>query len=114
VREFDYIVVGAGSSGCVVANRLSADPSVRVLLIEAGGSDRKMNVRIPVAFGKQFRTDLDWNYMSEPEPSLIGRSMYLPRGRSLGGSRSMDAMIYLLGHRADHYGGVEGAAPRWS
>src|ERR1700761_8926986 len=78
--EFDYVIVGAGSAGCVLANRLSADPSTRVLLLEAGGSDRKMNIRIPVGFAKQFRTDLDWNYDSEPEPSLIGRSMYLPRG----------------------------------
>src|SRR3954447_9973292 len=100
MADYDYIVVGAGSSGCVLANRLSADPSVRVLLLEAGGSDRKMNIRIPITFAKQFRTDLDWNYMSEPEDSLIGRSMYLPRGRSLGGSSSMNAMIYIRGRRS--------------
>ena len=100
MADYDYIVVGAGSAGCVLANRLSADPSVRVLLLEAGGSDRKMNIRIPITFAKQFRTDLDWNYMSEPEESLIGRSMFLPRGRSLGGSSSMNAMIYMRGHRA--------------
>jgi choline dehydrogenase-like flavoprotein len=97
---YDYIVVGAGSAGCVLANRLSADPSVRVLLLEAGGSDRNMNIRIPAGFAKQFRTDLDWNYDSEPEPTLHGRSMYLPRGRSLGGSSSMNAMIYMRGHRS--------------
>src|SRR3954454_2140639 len=100
MADYDFIVVGAGSAGCALANRLSADPSVRVLLLEAGGSDRKMNIRIPVGFAKQFRTDLDWNYESEPEPSLIGRSMYLPRGRSLGGSSSMNAMIYMRGHRS--------------
>jgi choline dehydrogenase-like flavoprotein len=99
MASYDYIVVGAGSAGCVLANRLSADASARVLLLEAGGSDRKMNIRIPVGFAKQFRTDLDWNYTSEPEPSLIGRSMYLPRGRSLGGSSSMNSMIYMRGHR---------------
>ena len=111
MADFDYIVVGAGSAGCVLANRLSADPSVRVLLLEAGGSDRKMNIRIPVGFAKQFRTDLDWNYMSEPEPSLIGRSMYLPRGRSLGGSSSMNAMIYIRGHRSifDAWASEDGA-----
>src|SRR5215217_7854532 len=98
MATYDYIVVGAGSSGCVLASRLSADPAVRVLLLEAGGSDRSMNVRIPAAFAKQFRTDLDWNYDSEPEGSLNGRSMYLPRGRSLGGSSSMNAMIYMRGH----------------
>jgi choline dehydrogenase-like flavoprotein len=113
--EYDYIVVGAGSAGCVLANRLSADPSVRVLLLEAGGSDRKMNIRIPLTFAKQFRTDLDWNYDSEPEPSLIGRSMYLPRGRSLGGSSSMNAMIYMRGHRSvfDAWAEEDGAAG-WS
>ena len=111
---YDYIVVGAGSTGCVLADRLSADPSVRVLVLEAGGSDRKMNIRIPVAFGKQFRTDLDWDYTSEPEPSLIGRSMYLPRGRSLGGSSSMNAMIYIRGHRSDFDGWAEAGATGWS
>ena len=115
MAEYDYIVVGAGSAGCVLANRLSADPSTRVLLLEAGGSDRKMNIRIPVGFAKQFRTDLDWNYDSEPEPSLIGRSMYLPRGRSLGGSSSMNAMIYMRGHRSiyDAWANEDGATG-WS
>jgi choline dehydrogenase len=115
MADYDYIVVGAGSAGCVLANRLSADPSVRVLLLEAGGSDRKMNIRIPVGFAKQFRTDLDWNYDSEPEPSLIGRSMYLPRGRSLGGSSSMNAMIYMRGHRSvyDTWASEDGATG-WS
>jgi choline dehydrogenase len=99
----------------VLANRLSADPSVRVLLLEAGGSDRNMNIRIPLTFAKQFRTDLDWNYDSEPEPSLIGRSMYLPRGRALGGSSSMNAMIYMRGHRSvyDAWANEDGATG-WS
>ncbi|MBV9212459.1 MAG: GMC family oxidoreductase N-terminal domain-containing protein [Actinobacteria bacterium] len=110
----DYVIVGAGSAGCVLANRLSADPGVRVLLIEAGGSDRKLNIRIPVGFAKQFRTDLDWGYTAEPEPSLIGRSMYLPRGRSLGGSSSMNAMIYMRGNRGDFDGWAENGAPGWS
>ena len=111
---YDYVIAGAGSAGCVLANRLSADPGVRVLLLEAGGSDRKMNIRVPVGFAKQFRTDLDWNYVSEPEPSLIGRSIYLPRGRSLGGSSSMNAMIYLRGHRTDFDGWAANGAPGWS
>ena len=101
MSTYDYVIVGAGSAGCVLASRLSADPSVSVLLLEAGGSDRKLNVRIPTAFAKQFRSDLDWNYSAEPEPNLIGRSIYLPRGRSLGGSSSMNAMIYIRGHRSD-------------
>src|SRR4051812_2456154 len=101
MSSYDYVIVGAGSAGCVLANRLSADPSVRVLLLEAGGSDRKLNIRIPTAFAKQFRSDLDWNYSAEPEPNLIGRSIYLPRGRSLGGSSSMNAMIYIRGPPRD-------------
>src|SRR3954468_13581157 len=115
MADYDYIVVGAGSAGCVLANRLSADPSVRVLLLEAGGSDRKLNIRIPVGFAKQFRTDLDWNYTAEPEDSLIGRSMYIPRGRSLGGSSSMNAMIYMRGHRSvyDAWAEEDGASG-WS
>src|SRR4051812_22690584 len=100
--EYDYVIVGAGSAGCALANRLSADPSVKVLLLEAGGSDRNLNVRIPVGFAKQFRTDLDWGYSSEPEPNLIGRSMYLPRGRSLGGAGSVKAMIYMRGQRGKY------------
>ncbi|MDQ4041018.1 MAG: FAD-dependent oxidoreductase [Actinomycetota bacterium] len=115
MAEHDYVVVGAGSAGCVLANRLSADPSVRVLLLEAGGSDRNMNVRIPIGFAKQFRTDLDWAYTAEPDPNLIGRSMYLPRGRCLGGSSSMNAMIYMRGHRHDYdTWASELGAPGWS
>ncbi|MEX2196605.1 MAG: GMC family oxidoreductase N-terminal domain-containing protein [Thermoleophilaceae bacterium] len=98
---YDYIVVGAGSAGCVLANRLSADGS-RVLLLEAGGSDRKLQVRAPAAFPAQFQTAVDWNYMSEPEPGLHHRRLFLPRGRMLGGSSSMNAMLYIRGNRADY------------
>jgi len=113
--SYRYVVVGAGSAGCALANRLSEEPSSRVALIEAGGSDRKLNIRIPVTFAKQFRTGLDWGYTSEPEPALIGRSIYLPRGRSLGGSSSMNAMIYMRGHRSifDAWA-TERGAPGWS
>jgi choline dehydrogenase len=113
VESYDYVIVGAGSAGCVLANRLSADQGIRVLLLEAGGSDRKLNIRIPVGFAKQFRSDLDWNYVAEPEPNLIGRSIYLPRGRSLGGSSSMNAMIYVRGHRSDFDGWAEAGATGW-
>ena len=100
--DFDYIVIGAGSAGCVLANRLSADPTHRVLLLEAGGSDRHMNVSIPAAFSNLFATDRDWNYYTQPEHCLANRQVYVPRGKMLGGSSSMNAMIYIRGHRADY------------
>src|SRR3954447_2574033 len=101
MESFDYVIVGAGSAGCVLANRLSAD-GPRVLLLEAGGSDRKISVRAPAAFPATFQTPLDWNYMSEPEPALHGRRISLPRGRMLGGSSSMNAMMYIRGNRSDY------------
>jgi len=99
---YDYVIVGAGSAGCVLANRLSADPSTRVLLLEAGGRDRSPNIKIPAAFPKQFHTKLDWDYNTEPEPHVDGRSLYIPRGKSLGGSSSMNAMLYVRGRPLDY------------
>jgi choline dehydrogenase len=98
----DYIVVGAGSAGCVLADRLTEDPATRVLLIEAGGHDRSPNIKIPAAFAKQFHTKLDWDFSTEPEPHIDGRSLYVPRGRSLGGSSSMNAMLYVRGRPLDY------------
>src|SRR3954452_11273857 len=98
----DYVVVGAGSAGCVLANRLSEDPSVQVLLVEAGGKDRSMNIKIPAAFPNQFHTKLDWDYFTEPEPHVDRRSLYIPRGKSLGGSSSMNAMLYVRGRPFDY------------
>src|SRR5207248_3649103 len=77
-RVHDYVIVGAGSAGCVLANRLSEDPSTRVLLLEAGGRDRSLNIPIPAAFSKQFHTKLDWDYATVPEPHVDGRTLYLP------------------------------------
>src|SRR5437868_3441723 len=99
---YDYIVVGAGSAGAVVAARLSEDRGTRVLLLEAGGSGRDPNVQIPVAFSKQFRTKLDWDFYAEPEPHLGGRTVYHPRGKMLGGSSGQNLMIYIRGHRSDY------------
>ena len=99
---FDYIVVGAGSAGCVLAHRLTEDPATRVLLIEAGGRDRSPNIKIPAAFAKQFHTKLDWDFSTEPEPHVDGRSLYVPRGKSLGGSSSMNAMLYVRGRPLDY------------
>lgn len=98
----DYVIVGAGSAGCVLAARLSEDPSARVLLLEAGGSGRHPNISIPVAFGKQFRTKLDWDLATEPEPHCDGRSLYVPRGKGLGGSSAMNAMLYVRGRPLDY------------
>jgi choline dehydrogenase len=101
-QPFDYVVVGAGSAGCVLANRLTEDGATRVLLIEAGGRDRSPNIKIPAAFAKQFHTKLDWNFSTEPEPHVDGRSLYVPRGKSLGGSSSMNAMLYARGRPLDY------------
>ncbi|HEY6759487.1 MAG TPA: GMC family oxidoreductase N-terminal domain-containing protein, partial [Baekduia sp.] len=98
----DYVVVGAGSAGCVLANRLTEDPSIRVLLIEAGGRDRHPNIKIPAGFAKQFHTKLDWDYATEPEPHCDGRSLFIPRGKALGGSSSMNAMLYVRGRPLDY------------
>jgi choline dehydrogenase len=97
----DYVIVGAGSAGCVLANRLTAR-GLRVLLIEAGGSDRKLPVKAPAAFPELFQGTSDWNFVSEPEPGLYGRRWYLPRGKLLGGSSSMNTMLYIRGNRADY------------
>jgi choline dehydrogenase-like flavoprotein len=112
--SWDYIIVGAGSSGSVVAARLSEDPSVRVLLIEAGGSHRHPNVMIPAAFAKQFHTNRDWDYLTEPEPYIDNRRIYQPRAKSLGGCSTMNAMIYIRGNRADYDGWVRDGATGWS
>ena len=99
---FDYIIVGAGTAGCVLASRLSEDRHTRVLLLEAGGPDRKKEIRIPLAFSRLFRSEIDWNYSTESEPHLANRRLYWPRGKVLGGSSSMNAMIYIRGNPADY------------
>jgi choline dehydrogenase len=101
---YDYVIVGAGSAGCVLANRLSADPGVRVALVEAGGEDRKQEIRIPAAFSKLFKTPLDWNFTTSPQKHLADRDLYWPRGKMIGGSSSINAMMWVRGHRADYDG----------
>jgi choline dehydrogenase-like flavoprotein len=98
----DYVIVGAGSAGCTLAARLTEDPSVSVTLVEAGGKGRHPNISIPAAFANQFRTKLDWDYNTEPEPHCDGRSLYIPRGKGLGGSSSMNAMLYVRGRPLDY------------
>ena len=99
---YDHVVVGAGSAGCVVAARLSENPRAKVLLLEAGKPDAKQEIRIPAAFSKLFHSAYDWDYRTEPEPATANRPRYWPRGKVLGGSSSLNAMMYVRGHRSDY------------
>ena len=111
----DYIIVGAGSAGCVLAGRLSEEPDVEVLLLEAGGPDTADEVRIPAAFPIMFKSaTLDWDLLGEEEPGLGGRRLYLPRGRVIGGSSSINAMIYLRGNPLDYDDWAAGGCQGWS
>jgi choline dehydrogenase len=85
---YDYIIVGAGSAGCVLASRLSEDPDVQVLVVEAGGPDALDSIHVPIAFGQLFKTAVDWDYSTAPEPMCNGRRIYQPRGKTLGGCSS--------------------------
>jgi choline dehydrogenase len=112
--EYDFIVVGAGSAGCVVAARLSENEKHRVLLLEAGTARQPIASRIPAAFSKLFKTRHDWAYYTEPEPALGGRRLYIPRGKLLGGSSAMNAMIYIRGNPLDYDGWAREGAKGWS
>ena len=98
--SFDYIIVGGGSAGCVLANRLSASGEHRVLLLEAGGEDRNPWIHIPIGYGKLFKNaKVNWLYESEPEPELEGRRILQPRGKVLGGSSSINGLVYIRGQK---------------
>ena len=111
--SYGYVIVGAGSAGCVLANRLSADPACRVALLEAGGPDRAREIRIPAAFTKLLLTEYDWNYRTTRQPQLSDRELYWPRGKTLGGSSSMNGQAWTRGHRVDYDGWAE-SCPGWS
>jgi choline dehydrogenase-like flavoprotein len=110
----DYVIVGAGSAGCVLAGRLSEDPDVSVVLLEAGGPDAAAELHVPAMFPLAFKSSLDWDLYGEEEPGLGGRRLYLPRGRVIGGSSSINAMIYLRGHRADFDEWASSGCAGWS
>ena len=103
--EFDFVIVGGGTAGCLLANRLSADPKVNVLLIEAGGSDRRFWVNVPIGYLYNMgNPEVDWCFKTEPDPGLNGRSLGYPRGKVLGGCSSINGMIYMRGQAADYDG----------
>ncbi len=112
--QYDYIIIGAGSAGCLLANRLSAEPSRKVLLLEAGKRDRHPNIHVPLSFSKLFRTAYDWGDDTAPQQQMGSRPMFQPRGKVLGGSSSINAMIYIRGHRLDYDGWAEAGNPGWS
>jgi len=110
----DYVIVGAGSAGCVLAGRLSEDPDASVLLLEAGGPDTAFEIHVPAMFPIMFKSGLDWDLTGEEEPGLGDRRLYLPRGRMIGGCSSINAMIYLRGNRADYDEWAANGATGWS
>lgn len=114
-EEFDFIVIGAGSSGCVLANRLSAHARHTVLLLEAGGPDRSPWIHVPIGYGKTiFDGRINWRYETEPEPELGKRRVYWPRGKVLGGSGSVNGLVYIRGQREDFDGWAAQGNPGWS
>ncbi|WP_375504046.1 GMC family oxidoreductase [uncultured Nostoc sp.] len=114
MTQYDYIVIGAGSAGCVVANRLTEDRQTTVLLLEAGNPDTKPEIHIPLECTRLPGTEVDWGYFSEPEPYLNNRQIFCPRGKVLGGSSSINFLVYIRGNRHDYDHWQELGNPGWS
>ena len=101
-NRYDYIIIGAGSAGCVLANRLTKNKNHTVLLLEAGGPDNNINLHIPGAYLKIHKSPQDWGFWSEKQTNVLDRKIYLPRGKTLGGSSSTNAMAYVRGNSEDY------------
>ena len=113
--SYDFVIVGAGSAGCVLANRLSADPRRRVLLLEAGGRDAHPFIHMPAGIARLVHNRrINWHYSTQPEPALNGRCLYWPRGKVLGGSSSINAMCYVRGQPQDYDDWAGNGAAGWS
>lgn len=114
MSDYDYIIVGAGSAGCVLANRLSQNPANRVLVLEAGGSDRSPLIQVPLGYGLTFSDPrYNWMYDTQPDPALNGRTSFWPRGKVLGGSSSINAMVYIRGQAQDFDDWRDAGNPGW-
>ncbi len=100
--EFDYVIVGGGSAGCVLANRLSADPSVKVLLLEAGGPDTSRLIHYPAGYSKLVGPKVSWEFRTTPQKYVNNREMHYPQGMTLGGGSSINAMVYIRGNKNDY------------
>ncbi|HXZ60103.1 MAG TPA: GMC family oxidoreductase N-terminal domain-containing protein [Steroidobacteraceae bacterium] len=115
MADYDYIVIGAGTAGCVLANRLTASGTERLLLLEAGGSDRSPWIQVPIGYGRTFNDPrFNWMYQAEPDPTLGNRSQFWPRGKVLGGSSSINAMVYVRGQPGDFDDWAAAGNPGWS
>lgn len=111
---YDYIIIGAGSAGCVLANRLSEDPATKVLVLEYGGSDKSIFIQMPTALSIPMNgTKYNWKYMTLPEPGLDGRRVHCPRGKVIGGSSSINGLVYMRGHARDFDEWEERGARGW-